>query len=163
MSNLELVPDSGVREIEGQNFFFWGGATSIDRSIRRQGWDWWQNEGPQEKILLPRTNIDVVITHGCPRSVIPVTLPSNKGEGIVQHFANAKKKDSNELLDPTLVDDLHAELDHFDKLERLILDRYDVSHWYFGHYHKAYFAFVNGINYRCLNISEIHQHEQRRN
>jgi len=148
LSNFELVPDGEVRNISGKDVLFFGGASSVDRCVRKHGWDYWSNEHPILDInkLGNHDNVDVVITHGCPSRVIPVTLPTAKGDGIVQHFAKR---------DITLVEDLKSELKLFDTFEQFILDSYDIEKWYFGHYHISQTCEIDDIEYRCLDISEI--------
>lgn len=161
LSNLHLVEDGTVLTIEETNFFFYGGAISVDRQVRSEGFDYWSGEPAQkfeEKSILTNKKIDVVITHTCPRRVIPVVLPSNKGNGIVPMYANAKDK-TGQLIDPHLIEDMDKELTLLDELEQVLTKNYDIKQWYYGHFHKSHSTAIDGIKYRCLNISEMYQYE----
>lgn len=62
-----------VFEIEGKTFFTFGGATSIDRFMRREGVSWWRGELPTYEELdegvanLKKYNneVDFIVTHSC--------------------------------------------------------------------------------------------------
>lgn len=62
-----------VFELEGNTIFTFGGATSIDRYMRREGVSWWREELPSYEELdegianLKRYNnkVDYIITHSC--------------------------------------------------------------------------------------------------
>lgn len=170
-SNLQLVPDETVLKIEDKNYFFYGGAVSVDRQNRKQGWDYWRGEKTNKfntANLLSHKSIDTVITHSCPRRVIPVPFPTNVGQGTVQRFANAYTPDirtmtqrfegverEKRLADPHLIDDMNEELDRMDKLEELLQSNFEIREWYFGHFHKSMTTRIMGTRYQCLDISEI--------
>ncbi len=64
-----------VYEIEGKTFFVFGGATSVDKYMREEHVDWWQEEvfSEAEKMNAIRNlermgnKVDCVITHTVPR------------------------------------------------------------------------------------------------
>jgi len=65
LSNLELIQDYSLRQLEGEGFLFVGGAISIDRVHRKQDVSWWVDE----KFILDESRCvkaDVVITHSAP-------------------------------------------------------------------------------------------------
>ena len=71
-----------VYTIEGQTFFTFGGAVSVDKAHRREGYSWWSGEqASDEEIRYALDNlekadfkVDHIITHTLPRSVI-TSLP----------------------------------------------------------------------------------------
>lgn len=62
-----------IFEIEGKTIFTFGGATSIDKFMRREGLSWWKQELPTYEELdegianLKKHNnkVDYIITHSC--------------------------------------------------------------------------------------------------
>ena len=62
-----------VFELEGKSIFTFGGATSIDQYLRREGVSWWKEEMPSYEELdegianLKRygNKVDYIITHSC--------------------------------------------------------------------------------------------------
>jgi len=96
-----------------------GGAYSVDKYYRLEnGMKWFANEQPTEfektRTLLAATNedIDVIMTHTCPKRWIPTELFL---DGINQSTVD---NSTEKFLDVVL-----------DKVQ----DR--LGHWYFGHYH----------------------------
>ena len=62
LSNFELIEDYTVMEHNGKLIQFIGGATSIDRSMRKEGISYWSGEGLNfNKDKLQK--VDTLITH----------------------------------------------------------------------------------------------------
>lgn len=64
-SHFELIEDYTLREINGEQFLFVGGAVSVDRRIRKEGVSYWNDE----KFVLDVSKLqrcDVLITHSAP-------------------------------------------------------------------------------------------------
>lgn len=99
---------SSIQLLDGRNVLFMGGADSIDKHIRKLGFDWFPQEVlTQEDIYrLPVMSIDVVISHTCPRE-----------------FAIPYLGDSEKDSDPSRM------------VLSYILHRYRPKLWYFGHWH----------------------------
>lgn len=104
-----------VFEIDGKRIFTMGGAYSIDKNMRTDGYSWWREELPAseeyaEAMRNLRKNgnrVDHIITHTAPREVILQ---------MVKH------------------PDMHdAELTEF--LER-IMNEVEFKMWFFGHWHQ---------------------------
>ena len=98
-----------VFELEGNTIFTFGGATSIDRYMRKEGISWWREEMPSYEELdegianLKRYNnkIDYIITHSCGERALMYQMcryPENNMLSYIEDITNYKK-------------------------------------WYFGHYH----------------------------
>ncbi len=87
-------------------------------------------------------HIDIICSHSAPS----FCYPTDKGE-IVEKFAE---------YDSTLLEDI--------KNERLTLDRVyedykdDVTHWYYGHFHKSQMQTINKTQFKLLGIGEICRH-----
>lgn len=105
-----------VYDIDGTTFFSFGGGASIDKEVRSEGFDWFEEEIPsdeeyKEGLLNLKKNgyeVDFILTHTGPREVI-----SAMGYG---------EENDDEI-----------------KLRRYlqqIADNVDFSEWYFGHFHE---------------------------
>ena len=106
-----------VFELEGHTVFTFGGATSVDRRFRREGYSWWKAALPTDEDLsealanLKRYNnkVDYIITHSC-------------GERALMYPP---------LRTRTLQMDVYPENQMLSYFEDIL----EYKHWYFGHYH----------------------------
>ena len=106
-----------VFEIDGKTFFTFGGATSIDKFMRREGVSWWKEELPSGEELdeaiknLKKHNnkVDYIITHSCGERAL--MYPPLK----TRSFQMGRYPENQMLA-------------YFE-------DIVDYGHWYFGHYH----------------------------
>ena len=104
-----------VYEIEGKTFFTFGGATSVDKCMREEHIDWWQEEVFSEveklnairNLELMGNKVDCVITHTAPRRFLA---------DLSVHLQGADTCPVSEF-----VDELSCKI----KCEK----------WYFGHFH----------------------------
>lgn len=130
MPNVFYMPRGSILELaDGRRVLFIGGADSIDKEYRIQGRDWF----PQELISyrniasLPDCKIDIVISHTCP-------------EACMYYLTSMKEqyKDSS-----------RAALTH-------VLEKYNPSLWFFGHFHQyKKFQYKDTVFY-ALNMCGIH-------
>lgn len=145
--NLEFLPDYTVKNLNGENFLFLGGAISVDRSYRTEGFNYWKNENfvLDRKLISDLRNIDRVISHTCPLFACP--FPCGRGD-IVQFYQNEKK-------DPSLSRDLikeakNIEIAFFDLQKNNL-----IKSFHFGHWHTKKRLEKDGCLFRCLDIVEI--------
>ena len=121
--------------VEGDRMFI-GGALSIDRAFRVEGYTWWKDEeitSPEEwnrifdiyRIALPR----VMVTHECPESVAGQVMASHN---------------MTKLHDPSITRRAFEGL--------LSIHRPEI--WVFGHWHRSFDAVINGTRFVCLNELE---------
>lgn len=100
-SNIHLLPDYSVINLEGKTLLLAGGAISIDRTIRRAGLNFWPKEifnldhAKLTSLILMNERLDIIVTHTAPSFVLPQTFDS-----IVYTYA---KKDT------TLLEELELE------------------------------------------------------
>ncbi len=79
---------SQVLTIDGKKFFVMGGASSVDRASRREHVSWWPEEMPSRSEMeraidaLDAVNweVDYVITHCAPKSVLQLLSPWFEGD-----------------------------------------------------------------------------------
>lgn len=109
-----------VFTVEGKKLFVMGGATSIDKMWRVEGYSWWPEEIPtEEEFQRGRDNLDA-----CSWKVDYVfshAAPNNIHDKILDHIQVYRKKHDT-------VTDYLQEID----------DRLEYTHWYCGHYHDDY-------------------------
>jgi Icc-related predicted phosphoesterase len=84
--DIIYMPRGSTMKLEdGRNALFMGGALSIDKNQRREGWDWF----PEETISyanmqdLPEEKVDIFITHTCPEELVDELIkyyPEKRGE-----------------------------------------------------------------------------------
>jgi predicted phosphodiesterase len=164
LSNIKLVPDYTVLNIEDNNILCIGGAVSVDRMYRMTGKQlsnknaettmgkssWWPNEVfnlDTEKLGHFR-NINIVVTHTCP-SYCPPDNTFGFGpfvEGII--------KDTN---DSDLKTDLMYERNQVTDAFSILNLNNDIDYHYYGHFHKSD-TFRNGnIHHRMLGVGELYE------
>ena len=146
-SNIEFLPDYTVKNIEGKNYLFVGGAVSIDRCQRTAGVDYWLDERfvlDIDKLNSIEGNIDVVIAHSSPSFCSPV------------HF--------NELVwyfiaqDPSLHNVLLQERKDFETMyETLKAKGHTIEYWFNGHFHFTQEELINDTNFIVLGIDKFYK------
>ena len=140
---IKFLPDYTEMEIDGLNHLFIGGAISIDRTLRTNGVDYWENEGFVGDLGKVRSlkNIDVVVTHTAPNFVEPFGF-----DGIVYHYA---EKDSK------LLDDLRTERNLISEIFDELKKNNVLKYHFYGHYHYTTYNNVDGCKHYMLDISEV--------
>lgn len=104
-------------EIDGKTIFTFGGATSIDKFMRRDGISWWKQELPTYEELdegianLKKHGgkVDYIITHSCSERALAYPAIRNSA---------TLKKDCPES-----------------GMLSYIEENAEFGHWYFGHFH----------------------------
>ena len=163
-TNLHLLADYTVIDIEGVKILGVGGAVSVDRRPRMREQLMYQEKNLDRELywfdevfvlneekLRTFENIDIVVTHTAP----DFCKPNNKlGFGyIVTEFA----KD-----DTKLYDDLREERDLLTKMFEIIKEKNKPDYWFYGHFHNSNNENIGGINYCLLGINEIFQYRNWR-
>jgi len=75
-----------IYQIDGSTFFTFGGGSSSDREYRKEGKSWWADEIPTvgemteavTNLKQYRNQIDYVITHAAPQTVLWNDIPSHR-------------------------------------------------------------------------------------
>ncbi len=156
LHNIHLVEDYTIKEIEGKNIFFCGGAISIDRLPRQLdipiSWDKNErfvfDENKLNHVLASHTkNIDIVITHTPPHFCEPIG--SNV---IVNYYHDLELKEGNNLKR-----ELHMERHEVSSLYNIIRDSNKLSYGFYGHMHKHYFLEEHDVKYIGLGINELYK------
>ena len=80
-----------VYQIDGRSFFTFGGATSIDKYMRREGLEWWPQERPTDADIIEANKnlekvgfeVDFIVTHSCDEKALyypPLSTSFSHGE-----------------------------------------------------------------------------------
>lgn len=127
----QFIPDGTV---EGDKMFI-GGALSIDREWRTEGFDWW----PDEELSIQELNglLDVyavtqprvMVTHECPESV-------------AEAICKARNQAKYDLPSRTR------------QAFQAMLESHRPEAWVFGHWHFSFDAVIDGTRFVCLNELE---------
>ncbi len=162
---IKCVPDYSIVNVCNHNILCVGGGISVDRSFRKQndsvnivrymkyhGCDYktaelnalktyWEDEPViyQPKV---KEHINIICSHSAPS----FCYPYDKGD-IVMEFAE---------YDHDLIKDINKERSILDKVYEDYKD--EVTHWYYGHFHKSQTQTINNTVFKLLNIGEICRH-----
>lgn len=138
LSNFELIEDYTVVEYNGKNIQLIGGAISIDRTGRKEGVSYWEDERVVfEKEKLKR--VDTLITHTAPSWCFP------------QQFNDMVYGWAGE--DAYLLEDLTDERAVMDEIFKVCKPH---MHFY-GHFHSSVTERINGCVHKLLNIDELYE------
>lgn len=122
--NIVHMMRGQIFEIENKTFFTFGGAYSIDKANRKEGYSWWPEEQPtDEEYEIGLENlekcgykVDYIITHTAPCELVERMIALQPW-GVRFGF----EIDTHDF---TLMSYLGS-----------ILHKAQFSHWYFGHWH----------------------------
>ena len=161
-SNIHLIPDYTVLELCDKRILCIGGTVSVDRTWRytkeqklgifenqtlgRESW--W----PDEAFILDRDklgemrNIDIVVTHTAPHYCEPDNTFG---------FGPFVEKIVRESGDTELKTDLLVERQQVTDAFTILKMNNNITHNYYGHFHKSYEMTYDGIKHRLLNVNEL--------
>lgn len=151
-SNIKLLKDFSVIQVEGKNILTLGGAISIDRLTRKLNVSYWEDEQlpfiiPDIKDIVPEDiKIDIVSTHNCPSFVWPTEF-----NHVVRNFIK---------LDKTLEHELLSERKRLDLLYSKILEynSFSPNLWVYGHMHKTITTQYEECIFQCCGIDYFFEH-----
>jgi len=138
LDNFELIEDYSVFEYKSKLLQLIGGSISLDRTGRREGISYWQNEGVSfdgEKCQ----KVDILVTHTTPSWCFPQTFNE-----MVYGWARE---------DAYLIEDLTDERAVMDEIFK-ICNPY--LHLY-GHFHDSRMEKIGECKHKLLNINEIYE------
>jgi len=158
-TNIKLLKDYTVLNLEGKNILCICSAVSIDRKMRKTnnqaicGYDikgmnesWWPDEifNWEDDKLVDLRDINVVVTHNAPDYCVPDN--SNGFGDFVNQFIAA---------DPELKFDLLDERRKITMAFQTIKIHNDITHHYYGHFHRSYTTNIDGVVHRVLGVGEL--------
>lgn len=146
MSNLELVPDYSVLELDGDRILCIGGAISVDRVERMErGFHYFRDEYIffNPLIIESVTDINILVTHTAPDFCNPI--PNYSSDFIQTHAKN----------DINLISELYSERKMMTEIFETLSIKNNIERHFYGHFHNSYVETINGCAHRLLNIDEI--------
>ena len=166
-TNIHLVPDYTVLNLAEKNILCIGGAVSVDREWRytkkqKQGIfenttlvveSWW----PDERFFLDidkikdLRGINIIVTHTCPDYCPP---DNTFGLG---YFVEGIIKDTG---DTELRTDLLVERNQVKEAFNIIKMNNDITHHYYGHFHKNDDITMFGTKHRLLGVGVLHEERE---
>jgi DNA repair exonuclease SbcCD nuclease subunit len=150
LSNLKLMPDYSVLEIEGSRILLIGGAISVDRTDRKLNESYWINE----KFVLDKEkigkleNIDIVATHTAPDFCRPFNT-LGFGE-LVNHYSKQ---------DEFLKHELTLERQSLTEMWNLLKEKNKVEYYFYSHFHSSYSMFYDNCRFVLLDTNEMYDHK----
>ena len=152
-SNLHLVPDYTILDIQNRKILFIGGAISIDRLRMKKEMNkeesagklpiYFESEGFKYdfKLLdsLREEKIDVLVTHTAPSYCLPY------GKGLIDE------------LDTSLEMDIRHERLALKLVLDVLLRHHKITHHWYGHFHKSFLSEDRGVIHNCLGINEFNE------
>lgn len=144
LSNLFFVKTGDVGVFpDGKKALFIGGGISLDRISRKEGESYWKGEiTPQLETV---EKCDYVFTHDAPERF------NHSSYTIPTHWTYYYERDV------TLLDDAVAQR----KVVGDIVDRSGATQLIGGHFHNNTKQEIDGIKYRCLDINELYEFENK--
>jgi hypothetical protein len=138
LSNFKLIEDYTLMKYEEKTIQFIGGATSIDRTSRKEGVSYWSDEivnFERDKCK----NVDILITHTAPSWCFPCGFNE-----MVYGWARE---------DAYLLEELSDERAVMDEILKLCAPKLHL----YGHFHDSWTEEINGCRHKLLNINEIYE------
>jgi predicted phosphodiesterase len=166
-SNLHLMPDYSVIEVNGDNVLMVGGAVSVDRKMRMDGMipykdfpvreTYWSDEvfSLDEEKLETMRDIKYVITHSATKHTHPINNffnVDNSHGPLVQRFVDQG--------DVYLKDELNKERISITKMYDILIKNNDISTWWYGHFHTHKEELYEGVKFILLDINEFYNVKQ---
>jgi DNA repair exonuclease SbcCD nuclease subunit len=162
-TNIKLVPDYTVLNLEGNNILCVGGAVSVDREFRytkKQKLGIFENDTlgveswwPDELFVLDvdkvkdLKDINIVVTHTCPDY-----CPPDNSFGFGPFVENIIRQTG----DVDLKTDLLLERNQVTELFHILkLNGNNVEYNYYGHFHKSDTITMYGTKHRLLGVGEL--------
>lgn len=148
---IMLVVDNSWLLTSDYNFYFLGGALSVDRSLRQVNRDYWPEEAVNPDLLVERPanligDMVRVVTHTAPLAA----LPNSRDRSFLDRFSIQEDK---EVLYDELYDERSLVTGYGEQLTALGLT---ITHWYYGHYHTNLQTVNGDTSYIGLDIDEFY-------
>ena len=169
LTNIRLVKDYTVLNLENKNILCIGGAVSVDRRWRqttkqRNGIfenndlatgieSWWPHEVfvyDEEKVKDLR-DINIIVTHTAPHYCTP---DNTFGFG---PFVDGIVKETG---DTELKTELHVERKMLTDIFHIVKMNNDITNHYYGHFHRSDVLNMYGTKHRLLGVGELFEERE---
>lgn len=164
-SNLHLMPDYSVIEVNGEKVLMVGGAVSVNRvelrdimlhNLNYNKFDeyWWKDEAfvlDMDKLKDLR-DIRYVVTHSCPN----FTFPFNDQSNIPLSHGSFVESYVHRFGDTSLKNDLNKERNNITEMYNILNENNYIDKWFYGHYHTSERQLVDSTNFILLDCDEFY-------
>lgn len=140
-SNITFLDDYDLVKYKDKTIQFIGGAISVDRTGRKEGVSYWEDEG----VIFNKEackKVDILVTHTAPSHCFP------------QQFNEMVYGWARE--DAYLIEDLTDERAVMDEIFKLC----NPSLHLYGHFHSSWTERVNGCVSKLLDINELWEYRE---
>lgn len=139
-----IIDDYTILKSRYGNILCVGGARSVDKSVRIEGFSWWKDEMVQD---MPENFIeelgDMKIDYVCTHTGPSVAYPLENG-GIMEAYA---------MYDSTLIEDCESERIKLSELwSKLTELGHNIKYWLYGHFHSHFERQVDKTCFICLDM-----------
>jgi len=151
LKRIRFIKDGTTEIVDGEKYFFLGGANSIDRLVRQKDstTTWWKEEVIDFDNIVVPADTDRMFAHTAPNICEPFTL----GPLVTTYSKYRFDVHGTELEgDKKLVNDLTIERQ---KMTDIVKQISNLKSYFYGHFHHPYVARVEGCHYRCVDIDEF--------
>lgn len=140
-NNVFYIPRGCIFNLFGYNILGIGGGYSIDRSLRIFGVSWFEQEEVKQSDIdnLRDAHVDIVVSHTCPFRIL------------------------NRVAKKVLIRQ-PINIDYSERLLDFVLDKYNPSIWFFGHWHGVGHFRTNHTKFYLLDMirkSQLPQPKQQ--
>lgn len=142
---IYFLEDYTYKVINGEKWLFVGGATSIDRHMRREGFDYWSDETVEYNPDKCSEKCDVLVMHSAPISCYPQDTKSSLKK-VVSLYVPKIIEWQNKMVEDLLIER--------QKLERVFV-KTQPRRAFWGHFHSSKKEIINNCECQLLNINEI--------
>lgn len=159
-SNLKLLKDYEVLNLNNNNFLFVGGAVSVDRKSRIEEDSKYHRKSywPDEKFYLDYDKLEEIDLNSIDMLITHSTTKELKKD--MENCRLLRPEMVNQFIymykDFTLLEDIENESNNIQTLKDMLPN---VTHHYFGHYHNEYNVTIDNCEYRLLNINQVFKHK----
>lgn len=134
-NHTQWIPDGTIEIVNGVKIMYIGGALSVDRIWRTEGYDYWIDEELSQSKLQEFIDLysvekpDIMVSHDIPESSAIE----------MERISGRRKLDINSITRVAFQE---------------MLNRFSPKVWIVGHWHQSNDFIINGTNFICLNELE---------
>lgn len=142
-SNIRLLKDYTILNIENKRILLVGGAISIDRKQRTNGLDWWEEEifNLNKDKLTNMVDIDIVVTHSSPDFTYPKGI-----NDLVKYYIK---------FDHLLAQELPNERSKITEMYNILKEKNNITDWLYGHFHSENEEIIDNTKFTLLGINQF--------
>lgn len=133
--HISVIDDYTILKTTVGNILCIGGARSVDKGNRIEGYSWWTDEQVKKaprnfynNLQALKLNIRIICTHCAPSFAEPVFDTKYPGS-MVESFA---------MTDKTLIQDIKRDRNLLKQIYDKLDEAHKIDYWFYGHYHNHF-------------------------